>query len=260
MAGLGAPWDQDDALLHQPAKRDLRRGLAVHLADAFEIGVSRRGAARERAIGRHRDVVLATSSDQFRLVQKRMHLDLVGDERLACKPRRLIEHGAGEIGDADVPGLAVLLGIAQQTNALGQRHLRVVPVNEQQIDEGQIELAKAALDRALEIAGRKLVPIDLGGDEHILARNAGRCEAFPQPFADPLLVLVALCGVDMPIAQFQRCLDRLDARESPSCVVEAARNPPPPSGWRVKARCGAQEHVAGGPNGAPNPPYFEGTM
>ena len=36
MVGLGGARDRDDALLHQIAQRDLRRALAMRLADALE--------------------------------------------------------------------------------------------------------------------------------------------------------------------------------------------------------------------------------
>src|SRR5262249_4451461 len=72
---------------------------------------------------------------------------------------------------------------------------------------GQPELLQALPDRAFKIAGRKPVPIDLGGDEDVLALEAGPRQSLMQAVADPLLVAVALGGVEVAIAEAHRGLD-----------------------------------------------------
>src|SRR6266850_4583023 len=84
-------------------------------------------------------------------------------------------------------------------------------MDEQEVHPGQFEFGQALLDRALEIAGRELVPIDFRGDEDILALEAGRREPLAQPFPDPFLVAVALRRVEVAIAEPQRRLDGVDA-------------------------------------------------
>ena len=57
---------------------------------------------------------------------------------------------------------------------------------------------------------------DLGGDEHLVARQTGGA----QPFAYLALVVVHLRGVDMPIAEPQRLLD--DAGAGASAQIPGA--------------------------------------
>ncbi len=94
---------------------------------------------------------------------------------------------------------------------LGERHLRVGPMDEQQIDPGQLQLLQAVIERALEIGGRELVLIDLRGHEHVLAPQAGGAQALMQPLPDLGLVAVALGGVDVAIAEAQCRLHGFDA-------------------------------------------------
>src|SRR5215813_4505230 len=108
--------------------------------------------------------------------------------------------------------LSLPLGRAQGADTVGERDLRVVPVDQQQVNPGQPELLQALRHRAFEIAGRKLVPIDLGGDEYVLALEAGRSQSLMQPVANPLLVAVALGGVEMPVTKTHRGLDGVYAR------------------------------------------------
>src|SRR5262249_1164349 len=100
--------------------------------------------------------------------------------------------------------LSLPLGRAQGAHAVGARDLRGVPVDQEQSNLWHVELLQTLRDRAFEIAGRKLVPIDLGGDEHVLALETGRSQSLMQPVANPLLVAVALRGVEMPVTKTHR--------------------------------------------------------
>ena len=84
-------------------------------------------------------------------------------------------------------------------------------MDEQQIDPGQLQLVQALIERALEVGGGELVVIDLGGDENILAREAGGAQPLGQPLPHLGLVAVTLGGVDVAISEPQGGLDRLDA-------------------------------------------------
>ena len=74
---------------------------------------------------------------------------------------------------------------------------------EQQIDVRDAQPHQAFLGRALEIGRGEMGRPHLGGDEHVLAPDAGRA----QPLAHLALVVVDLGRVDMPIAEPQRLLD-----------------------------------------------------
>jgi hypothetical protein len=52
--------------------------------------------------------------------------------------------------------------------------------------------------------------MELGRYEHVIARHA----AFAQSLADALLVAVGLGGVDVPVAEFERPTDCVDALAS----------------------------------------------
>ena len=116
-AGVGGARDGAEAELHQIAQRHLRGALAVRLADALERVGARHLAARDRHIGDHRHAVLLARRQHLVLVDEGMHLDLVADQRLGGHRPGLVQHLAGEIGDADMLGLAVLLGLAQRADA-----------------------------------------------------------------------------------------------------------------------------------------------
>src|SRR3954465_11292397 len=111
----------------------------------------------------------AASRNHFALVEKRMHLDLVGHEWLGCKLRRLVQERGGKVCDSNMPGLSLALGLAQRPDRFGKRHFRIGPVDQQDIDEREPKLLKALVQRTLEIGGSELVVIDLGGHKNIVA-------------------------------------------------------------------------------------------
>ena len=202
--GIGGARNRNDALLHQIAQRDLRRRLAMRRADAIERVVVRDLPSRQRAIGGDREAMLAAGRDDLGLVEKRMDFDLVVHQRLIRGLNGLIQHPAGEICHADVARQPGALERAQRLHAFGHRNLRARPVDQQQIDGRKVERLEALIDGTLELV--EPVPINLGGQEHIVAADA-RC-ANPLPhFA---FVAVVLGRVDVAVAEVQRGLDRLD--------------------------------------------------
>src|SRR5262249_44002996 len=145
------------------------------------------------------------------LVDERMDLDLVRHQRFARELHRVLQQGDGEIRDSDMLGAPVAFGLAQNAERLLKRHLRARPMDEKKVDPGKLELLQALIERALEVGGGKLIVIDLGGDENMLAREAGGAQPATQPLTDLALVAVALGGVDVAIADAERGLDRVDA-------------------------------------------------
>src|SRR5499426_673714 len=204
---VGRARDRDDVLLHQVAQRDLRRRLAVRHTDARQHLVAGRGAARDRAIGRDRNAVAAAGGDHLRAVDERVHLDLVGDQRLARQLGGLLDQRHREVGDANMARLAGALGADQGVERLLQRHVLVGPVDQQEVDAGQFQALETFVDRALEVAGAQPVVPHFGGDKDLIARHAGGAQAL----AHLALVAVHLRRVDMAVAHPQRGIDRLHA-------------------------------------------------
>src|SRR5499433_2904686 len=209
--GIGRARDRDDAVLHEITQRDLRGALAVALADAREHLVAGHLAAPERAISRDCQAVAATGGKHLALVDERMDLDLVRHQRFARELHRLLQQRDGEIRDPDMLGAPVAFGLAQNAERLLQRHLRTRPMDEKKVDPGKLELLQALIERALEVGGGKLIVIDLGSDENMLALEAGGAQPATQSLTDLALIAVALGGVDVAIADTERGLDRVDA-------------------------------------------------
>src|SRR5262245_3701086 len=211
VVGIGGARDRDDALLHEITQRDLRRALAVALADAREQLVAGNFTAPERAIGRDCQAVATAGGKHLALVDERMNLDLVRHQRFARELHRVLQQGDGEIRDPDMLGAPVAFGLAQNAERLLQRHLQAGPMDEKKVDPGKLELLQALIERALEVGGGKLIVIDLGGDENMLALEAGGAQPATQSLTDLALVAVALGGVDVAITDTERGLDRIDA-------------------------------------------------
>ena len=196
-----------EAALHEKAQRDLRRALAMPLADGREHAVIRQSAPRHRAISDHANAVLFARRDHLALVEIGMHLDLVAGDRLAGELHRLIEQRDGEIRHADVTRAALFLHLAQRADGVGERHLLARPMQQQKIDMIELHLGEALLERAREIRRRMIGRPDLGGDESFVARQAGGAQAF----GDLGFVLVGLRGVEMAIADLHRFLRQAHA-------------------------------------------------
>ena len=77
----------------------------------------------------------------------------------------------------------VALRLVQRADALRHRHLRVRPVDQQQIDRRQVEQLQAVVERAGEIVGLEIVVAHLGGEEDLLALHAGGRDRLARPRA-----------------------------------------------------------------------------
>ena len=142
-----------------------------------------------------------------------MELDLVAQERHAGRERLRKERGVevADADEADTPGPA--LGI-HSVKRLGERHLRIGPVNEKEVDLLDAEPVEALVERRRDHLRPQPVRPDLGGDEDVPARNSGIAEAFP----DRRLVAIALGRVDVAIARLDRLCNQaatLGALERP---------------------------------------------
>jgi hypothetical protein len=133
-----------------------------------------------------------------------MEFDLIADQRLRAGRDRLFDQSHGKIRNADVPRQTDFLDIRQRTQGLLQRHPRIGPMQQQQIDLGKMQLAQAFSGGALKIVRREMRGPDLGRHEHIVALDPGGAQAI----ADLAFVLVDLRGVDVAIAEPQRLLDQ----------------------------------------------------
>ena len=87
-----------------------------------------------------------------------MDLDLVGHQRLARELHRLLSSAVVKFATPTCFAPALALGLAQHADGLGERHFRVGPMDEQQIDPGQLQLLQALIERALEIGGARACP------------------------------------------------------------------------------------------------------
>ena len=81
-------------------------------------------------------------------------------------------------------------------------------MDHQEIDPRQVEALQAFVDRTLEIAGRQPAEPDLGGQEDLIARQAGSAQAG----TDLALVAVHLRRIEVAIAEMQRGFDQFDAQ------------------------------------------------
>jgi hypothetical protein len=133
-----------------------------------------------------------------------MVFDLVAHQRFQARRDRLFDQSHDEIRDADVPGHAEFLDMRQRAQRLLQRHVRIWPVQQQQIDFGKAQLCEALLGRSLKIVRREMSGPDLGRHEHLVAPDPRSA----QPVADLAFVLIGLCGVDVAITKLQRLLDQ----------------------------------------------------
>ena len=97
-----------------------------------------------------------------------------------------------------------------------ERDLRVRPMQQEEIHLREPQPRQALLGGALELARGEMRRPDLGGDEHVVALDAG-CA---QSFADLALVVVHLRGIDVAVAKPQRLLD--DPRAGATAQIPGA--------------------------------------
>ena len=117
----------------------------MRLADALEHLVAGNLAAGDRAIGRHRQAAAAAGGQHLALVEERMNLDLVRHQRLARDLHRLLRQRRGEVRYPDMLGASVAPRLAENLEGFRQRHFRVGPVDQQQVDPRQLQLLQALI-------------------------------------------------------------------------------------------------------------------
>jgi hypothetical protein len=158
---------------------------------------------RERRVGLEQQVVPGGLLEQDGLGEVRVVLDLVGEDRPVLE--RLLDERAGEVADAEVADQPAVLQLGHRADRLGDRHVGVRPVQEQQVDV--VAAGGAASPRRRRRAvGREVAGPDLRGQEDLGAVDAGGL----QPLPHLALVVVHPRGVDVAVAEAQRVLDALD--------------------------------------------------
>ena len=93
----------------------------------------------------------------------------------------------------------------ERAERLLEPEVRVGPVQEQEVEAVDLQVLERLLGRAAGDVRRVLLARDLGREEELLSRHAGR----GQPAPDLLLVAVGARGVDVPVADRERVLDCL---------------------------------------------------
>ena len=160
-----------------------------------------------------------------------MTFDLIANERLGRKPHRLLDELDGEIGHPDMARQPIALDLAQRAERIGERDLRIGPVQQQQIEFAQAQPAERVARGPFEIARRKMRRPDLGGDKHVAALDARGVQALPH-FA---LIVVHLRRIDVAVAEPQRLFDHAgagSARADPRCQAQGAGSWYPWYPWR----------------------------
>ena len=122
--------------------------------------------------------------------------------------RQPLQVGDLEVGHPDAAGASVLLELLEglpgrDEVAIVERRQR--PVDEEQVDVVGAELLSVCVERASRVVGFVEAVVELAGDVHLGAVEAGVADALP----DAALVLVHLRGIDVAIADVQRRLDGL---------------------------------------------------
>ncbi|MPN32719.1 hypothetical protein SDC9_180199 [bioreactor metagenome] len=130
-------------------------------------------------------------------------LDLV-DLRRVARVQQLLQMHGGEIGHADGTHQPRL---AQLDHALEGLHIavlrRVGPVDQQQIHIVHAQALQARLAGGARAFHAVPFLVELGGDEHLLARHARLAQALPHAH----FVAIVLGRVDVPVSQPKRLGD-----------------------------------------------------
>ncbi|MNE53524.1 hypothetical protein D3C80_1482580 [compost metagenome] len=129
-----------------------------------------------------------------------LHL-LVGDGARPQDSDGFFKLGDREVGDPDLPGQALCLGLGQLLQIDRHRHLILGggPVNKRQIQIVGAQFLQAQLQARDHLARAELADPHLGGQVDILAGNT----AFAHQLAHFGLVVIDLGGIYMAIAEIQ---------------------------------------------------------
>ena len=173
-------------------------------------------ALRHRTIGDHGHAVAAAGFPDLGLVEIGMVFDLIAHQRFRTGGRSLVNQRDGKIRNADMSGHAEPFHMRERPQCFRQRHVRVGPVQQQQVDFGKPQPGQALLGGAFEIVRREMVGPDFCRDENVVAPEPRGAQAL----ADLAFVFIDLRGVDMAIAELDRLLDH--ARAGPPAQLPGA--------------------------------------
>src|SRR2546430_3243514 len=234
---VGGLRDDRDLALEAPAEEHLSRSSSETSRNPPG-GLAREvAAASQGAVGLERDPVLTTCVQELLAVLVRAELHLVHAGRHARAGQQRFDLGDAVVGDADRPRVAELTcslhsGPRPARAALGP----VDDVEVEVVDAELLEAARGLLDR-VSVPG-----VELGRDEHLVARDLGLAEALPDAF----LVAVGLSGVDMSIAELERPANGVhafaalrylpDAEPEKWNLVAIGEDPRPPIGCHFRGR------------------------
>src|SRR6185437_7002646 len=195
----------DALLLDEPAQRHLAGGFPVFAADGDQSLIGKDTAARDRRVSREHHAVTLHQGEGCALRQERVIFDLVAEQLGLVPLDRFAQQRDSEIADADEARLAGLAQLGEGAERLAEGHLRIRPMNEQQIDMVEAETLEALLMRALGRTGVKIAWRDFGHEKNLAARNT----AVADGAADLGLIAIDLRRVNMAIAERDRAQRRL---------------------------------------------------
>ncbi len=183
--------------IRPPADDRLGHRLAMLFGDAREGRIIQQPAAAQRAPAFDVDVMDGMKVPDAALLEPGMQLDLVDDGRHAGFADDPLQMVLVEIRNADRLDAAGLPELDQRLPGLGI----FVLAGHRPVDQEQVDLLDAELvHRHVEGAQRRIALVrtvaQLGRDEQFASRHAGAADRL----SDPLLILVALGGIDQAIA------------------------------------------------------------
>ena len=117
----------------------------------FDSGRRFRLPARDGAIGHQRHAALARRRDHLRLIEKRMALDLIADQLIACQPSRLRNQRNRKVRHTDVARQPLFLDLTERPDRVRQGNPRIGPMQQEQIDFGQFQSLKGLLGGAVKV-------------------------------------------------------------------------------------------------------------
>src|SRR4029078_7173876 len=144
--------------------------------DAREHRILLRGSLGDRAVGYDGHAIRAACRDGWRLIDERMNLDLVAEQRLGAQIHRLLQQSTMKIRYPDMPGESGAFHLAKRADRLRERNPRTGAMQRQQIDFARAQACEAVHGGALELRRCKMRWPHLGGDKDIVARHARSAE------------------------------------------------------------------------------------
>ena len=193
----------DLRLVEQPAQRDLAGGLAVRLADLAQRLVLRDLAAGERRVGGDHEVLLRRELDERVLAQEGVELDLVGEDRRELSASRSIAAGKFETPRCLISPSSRSPTSAPSVSSSGKSGFG-------QCRSSRSRPSTCRFCSESSAARRRSSGAYSSRQIFVVRKNSLRgtpAAASPRPTS--LLVAVGARGVDVPVADRERVLDRL---------------------------------------------------